>query len=37
MKDDGYVDYYDKLDMVITVMLTNVNQVIALEQVQSQP
>ena len=34
MKDDGYVDYYDKMDMVIIVMLINVNQVIALEYVQ---
>jgi len=34
MKDDGYIDYYDKIDMVIIVMLINVNQVIALEYVQ---
>ena len=33
MEHYGYVDY-DKLDMVTTVMLINVNQVIAIEQVQ---
>jgi hypothetical protein len=31
MKDDGYANYYDKLDMVIIVMLLNDNQVIAIE------
>ena len=31
MEQDGYVDYYDKLNMVITVMLVNDNQVIAIE------
>jgi len=34
MEHDGYADYYDKLDMVITVMLINDNQVIAIEYVQ---
>jgi hypothetical protein len=33
MEHDGYVDYYDKLDMVIIVMLINDNQVIAIEYV----
>ena len=31
MEHDGYADNYDKLDMVITVILTNDNQVIAIE------
>ena len=31
MEHDGYVDYYDKMDMVITVMLINDNQVIVIE------
>jgi hypothetical protein len=31
MEHDGYANYYEKLDMVITVMLINDNQVIAIE------
>ena len=31
MEHDGYADYYDKVDMVITVMLINNDQVIAIE------